>query len=167
MDEILKLEWMTLDHLDRITEIEAAAFSNPWTRRDFEFALKRSNSICQIVLFTDQLIGYVVGFTVDREYHLADFAVAPDFQRQGLGRKTLEMVFDALGTQAQVVSLEVRMSNQVAIDLYKKMGFETVAIRKDYYTGPAEDALVMLKSLNTRLSDWVSAVLPKTAKNKK
>ena len=146
-------------HLDRVIQIETAVFSTPWTRRDFEFARNRKNSFCRVVMVECEIVGYVVGFLIGREFHLVNLAIAPDFQRKGLGRKTLKAVFDLLEKMAQVVSLEVRMSNCVAIDLYKKMGFETIAIRKAYYTHPREDALVMLKPLNTRLSDWVSQVL--------
>ena len=147
---------MIPSHLDRIIKIERAVFPAPWKRRDFEFARNRKNGFCRVVMVECELVGYVVGFLIDREFHLANLAIAPDFQQRGLGRKTIEAVFDLLETKARVVSLEVRMSNWVAIDLYKKMGFETMAIRQAYYTHPREDALVMLKPLNTRLSDWVS-----------
>ena len=150
---------MVPSHLSRVLEIERAVFSTPWKRRDFEFVRNRNNSFCRMVMVGCEIAGYVVGFLIDREFHLENFAIAPDFQQKGLGRKTLKAVFDVLDTKARVVSLEVRMSNCVAIDLYKKMGFETMAIRKAYYTHPREDALVMLKPLNTRLSDWVSQVL--------
>ena len=146
-------------HLDRVIKIERAVFPSPWKRRDFEFARNRKNGFCRVVMVGYELVGYVVGFLIDREFHLVNLAIAPDFQRKGLGRKTLKAVFDLYKKMAQVVSLEVRMSNCAAIDLYKKMGFETIAIRKAYYTHPREDALVMLKPLNTRLSDWVSQVL--------
>ena len=149
---------MLPSHFDRVIKIETAVFSSPWTRRDFEFARSRKNGFCRVVMVEREIVGYVVGFLIDREFHLVNLAIAPDFQRKGLGRKTLKAVFDLLETKAQVVSLEVRMSNCTAIDLYKKMGFETMAIRKAYYTHPREDALVMLKPLNTRLSDWVSQV---------
>ena len=145
-------------HLSRVIEIERAVFSRPWTKRDFVLARKRANSLCWVVRVEREVAGYVVGFVIDREFHLENFAIAPCFQHEGLGRKTLEAVFDLLNTKAQVISLEVRMSNCAAIDLYKKMGFETVAIQKAYYTHPCEDALIMLKPLNTRLSDWVSHV---------
>ncbi len=150
---------MIPSHFDRVIKIERVVFSTPWKRRDFEFARNRENGFCRVVMVGCELVGYVVGFLIDREFHLVNFAIAPDFQRKGLGRKTLKAVFDLLEKMAQVVSLEVRMSNCAAIDLYKKMGFETIAIRKAYYTHPREDALVMLKPLNTRLSDWVSQVL--------
>ena len=150
---------MVPSHFDRVIKIEMAVFSSPWTRRDFEFARNRENGFCRVVMVECEIAGYVVGFLIGREFHLVNLAIAPDFQRKGLGRKTLKAVFDLLEKMAQVVSLEVRMSNCAAIDLYKKMGFETIAIRKAYYTHPREDALVMLKPLNTRLSDWVSQVL--------
>lgn len=157
---------MTKGHIDQVVEIEKAVFTNPWKDRDFEFALKRKNSFCRIILVEHNMVGYVVGFVIDREFHLADFAIAPAFQRKGLGQKALETAFEMLH-KIQVVSLEVRMSNHVAIGLYKKMGFETMAIRKGYYTGPSEDALVMLKPLKSQLSDWVSRVLPDALKKEK
>ena len=149
---------MLPSHFDRVIKIETAVFSSPWTRRDFEFVCNRKNGFCRVVMVECEIVGYVVGFLIGREFHLVNLAIAPDSQRKGLGRKTLKAVFDLLETKARVVSLEVRVSNCAAIDLYKKMGFETIAIRKAYYTHPREDALVMLKPLNTRLSDWVSQV---------
>ena len=160
----LLLEDMTRDHLGQVVDIEAAVFTNPWKHRDFEFALKRKNSLCQVVLVEDNVVGYVVGFLIEREFHLADFAITPAFQQKGFGKQALHASFEMLNKKAQVVSLEVRMSNQVAIDLYKELGFETIAIRKAYYTGPCEDALVMLKPLKSQLSDWVSRVLPDALK---
>lgn len=149
---------MTRSHLRRVTEIERAVFSDPWTWRDFARARKRNDGLCWVALVKREVAGYVVGSLIDGEFHLENFAIAPGFQHAGLGRKTLEAAFDRLDAKAQVISLEVRMSNRTAIDLYKKMGFETVAIQKAYYARPCEDALIMLKPLNTRLSDWVSQV---------
>ena len=149
---------MRPSHFDQIIKIERVVFPAPWKRRDFEFARNRENGFCRVVMVECEIAGYVVGFLIGREFHLVNLAIAPDFQHKGLGRRTLQAVFDLLKKKARVVSLEVRMSNCAAIELYKKMGFETIAIRKAYYTDPREDALVMLKPLNTRLSDWVSQV---------
>ena len=146
---------MIRSHLRRVTEIERAVFSDPWTRRDFARARKRNNGLCWVALVKREVAGYVVGSLIDREFHLENFAIAPCFQHEGLGQKTLQAAFDLLETKARVISLEVRMSNRAAIDLYKKMGFETVAIQQAYYAHPREDALVMLKPLKTRLSEWV------------
>ncbi len=152
------LAQMNPAHLKRVVEIETAVFSDPWKPRDFELARNRNNSFCRVVLVERTVAGYVVGLGMDREFHLENFAIAPRFQHKGLGQKALKAAFDLLDKRTRVVSLEVRISNRVAIAFYKKMGFETMAIRKAYYTYPIEDALVMLKPLKTRLSDWVSHV---------
>lgn len=146
-------------HLEFVVEIEQLVFSHPWTKRDFEFALKRDNAYCRVVFVDDLLVGYVIGFFIKKEFHLADFSIHPKQQRQGMGRRTLKVLCDDLADLAHVISLEVRMSNVVAIELYKKFGFQTMAIRKDYYTRPQEDALVMLKPLQGKLSDWVTDAL--------
>jgi len=150
---------MQVCHLESVVEIEQLVFSNPWTKRDFEFALKRDNAYCRVVFVGELLVGYVIGFFIKKEFHLADFSIHPNQQRQGLGRRTLEVLVGDLSTLAHVISLEVRMSNVAAIELYKQFAFQTMAIRKDYYTQPQEDALVMLKPLQGKLSDWVTEAL--------
>ena len=157
--DTLLLEPMAACHLEAVVEIEELVFSHPWTRRDFEFALKRENAYCRVVTVNEAFVGYVVGFFINKEFHLADFSIHPGLQRQGLGRKTLQVLCADLCSLAHVISLEVRMSNFAAIELYKQFGFQTMAIRKDYYSGPREDALVMLKPLQGKLSDWVSKAL--------
>lgn len=152
-------------HLADVLAIEERVFTNPWTLRDFEFALKRENAYCRIVVRDEKMIGYVIGFVIDKEFHLADFSIHPTLQRQGLGQKTMAILSEELGGLVQVISLEVRMSNVGAIELYKKIGFQTMAIRKGYYSNPEEDALVMLKPLQGQLSDWVHMALSKRAEN--
>jgi ribosomal-protein-alanine N-acetyltransferase len=157
--DTLLLEPMAACHLEAVVEIEELVFSHPWTRRDFEFALKRENAYCRVVTVNEAFVGYVVGFFINKEFHLADFSIHPKLQRLGLGRQTLENLCTDLYSLAQVISLEVRMSNVAALELYKQFGFQTMAIRKDYYARPQEDALVMLKPLQGKLSDWVTEAL--------
>ena len=157
--EELILEPMQVCHLADVIEIEDLVFLHPWKQSDFEFALKRENAFCRVVRVGQQLVGYVVGFFISKEFHLADFSIHPKLQRLGLGRQTLENLCTDLYSLAQVISLEVRMSNVAALELYKQFGFQTMAIRKDYYARPQEDALVMLKPLQGKLSDWVTEAL--------
>ena len=153
------LEEMHEAHLDVVTDIEALSFSSPWKHRDFLFSMARDNSDCRVVLIDQQVMGYVVGFVIGREYHLADFAIHPAYRRQGIGHRVLIRAFETLDASVHVVSLEVRMSNLAVVGLYRQMGFETMAIRKDYYGSPREDALVMLKPIRGKLSDWVAQAL--------
>ena len=85
------------------------------------------------------------------EAHLLNLAISPDWQRQGLGAALLQYVLqEAKKTQISMLYLEVRPSNDNAIRLYNRNGFEGFAIRKDYYPAKnnrREDALVMRCSL--------------------
>jgi len=162
MDKLL-LEPMQVCHLTVVAEIESMVFSNPWLQSDFESALERKNAYCRIVVRNGQILGYVVGFFINKEFHLADFSIHPDQQRKGFGQQVLDMLCCELHDLSQVISLEVRMSNVAALELYKKNGFQTMAIRKTYYTHPEEDALVMLKPLRGKLSDWITEALLDTS----
>lgn len=144
--------------LDQVVEIESRAFTSPWQRVDFERALRRENALCLVARSRGDLVGYAVGFVGTEELHIVDLAIAPERHRQGIGGALL----DALTSQsrdlsAKVASLEVRSSNDEAIGLYQSRGFLTVAMRRNYYHRPKEDALVMLKPLEGALSDWVTA----------
>ena len=153
-----RLGEMGAGHLDAVVDIERVGFANPWSKRDFENALSRQDSYCLVFLSGSRVVAYAVGFLVPNEYHLADLAVHPDFRRRGLGRQFMKAVLEGLPDRnVQVVSLEVRISNVPAIGLYRKLGFRTVAIRRGYYSEPVEDALVMLKTLYGRLSEWVNS----------
>ena len=157
---------MGAEHLDSVLEIERVVFSNPWRRRDFLFSMEREGSLCTVVLNENAVFGYFVGFLVDREFHLADFAVHPDLQGQGFGRLVLKDLVHTLESyEVQVVSLEVRASNVSAVGLYRDFGFKTMAIRKDYYSRPKEDALIMLLPIHGRLSDWVESAMRPPSKS--
>lgn len=155
MGESIRLELMAESHLDAITAIESVSFSFPWQRSDFLLAMSRENSFCRVVLFAGGVVGYLVGFVTGHEFHLADFAIAPTHRRCGFGQQALDCLLVSLDRHIQVVTLEVRMSNAAAIGLYKRQGFQTMAIQRDYYRQPEEDALVMVKTLQGPLSDWV------------
>ena len=87
----------------------------------------------------------VVGFLAARtlaagESEILNLAVAPEFRRRGLGRTLLRAWMDEV---AGTVYLEVRASNQAALDFYKSLGFEVVVVRPEYYSSPPESAIVM------------------------
>lgn len=151
---------MSEDDLDDVVCIEVASFSNPWRRRDFEYALTKRDGHCLVALAEGRVVGYSIGFFVLGEYHLADFVVHPEFRNRGLGRRFLHAVLEMLESrEVNHVTLEVRMSNAPALALYEKSGFQTVAIRRGYYSRPREDAFVMLKALRGSFSDWVDSSL--------
>lgn len=146
----LHLEAMTEAHLDRLLPIELQAHGHPWSRGNFADALK-SGYWGQVLLRDDQLLGYFVAMLIVDEFHLLNITVAPQAQRQGLGRLLMEVL--RCGAQAnacQSLWLEVRESNLAARALYQRQGFEQVGARKRYYPveqGERETAIIMSLTL--------------------
>ena len=132
--------------LDGVLEIDAASFVNPTTREWYETELTRPD-VCFIhVIRTEDrpVAGYAAFWRVLDEIHINNVAVHPDLRRRGLGRLLLAGTLDAawrLG--ARRATLEVRRSNLPAIRLYQRAGFSEAGIRRQYYTQPVEDALVL------------------------
>ena len=137
---------MNIDHLPQVLHIEQSAYSHPWTRGNFVDSLASGYHML-VWQFGDELACYLVAMRGADEAHLLNFTVAPDHQRQGLAHAMLTHL--QTWGQAQGVHslwLEVRISNQRAIDIYTAFGFVQDGVRHDYYpaqSGVREDAVVM------------------------
>ena len=140
---------MDLDDLDRIVELEHILFTSAWNKSDFIYELLENQFSFNYVLEeNDQIIGYVGVWLMYEQSQITPIGVDPAYWRRGLGRMLMqEMIELAMKQGCEKMSLEVRISNQPAISLYQSLGFETVAIRKDYYQDNHEDAYLMVKGL--------------------
>ena len=101
---------------------------------------------CWVTTHGEAVMGYAVLMVALDEAHLLNFAVASEWQSQGIGRAFLgHMIQVAKDAGAQIVYLEVRPSNNAARHLYRKMGFQQIAIRPEYYPAASgrEDALFL------------------------
>jgi ribosomal-protein-alanine N-acetyltransferase len=133
------------EDLDRVHEIERSAYPHPWTRGIFSDCL-RVGYECWGMQTGSDLIAYCVLTHAAGESHLLNLCVAPDRQRQGLGRLMLEHAIRMARLQdCESMFLEVRPSNPAGYGLYAARGFRVVGRRSDYYrAGEArEDAIVM------------------------
>ncbi len=129
--------------------IEQAAFTDPWSRRSFEELLAQPHVRALAVDGDDgALAGYVLYTVVAGEGEILNLAVAPGARRRGLGRILLEATLDRMReTGAATVFLEVRQSNQAAIELYARSGFASISLRRGYYRNPTEHAVTMALDL--------------------
>lgn len=141
---------MQVDDIDQVLAIENVAYTHPWTRGNFLDSI-RSNY--QTIVLRDasyQVIGYFLMMPAVDEAHLLNITVRPDLQGIGLGRMLLDKAV-ALARERKMASmlLEVRPSNQRALEVYKRYGFERIGQRKGYYpaTNGREDAIVMRMAL--------------------
>jgi ribosomal-protein-alanine N-acetyltransferase len=135
---------MTENDLEEVTTLEHAIFSDPWSRNSFEFDLKNNPYSMPLVLEDDQQIaGYAIVWKIYEEFHIANLAIRPEQQGRKLGTYLLKEILNMHQDCAYAI-LEVRESNQPAIQLYQKFGFKTIMKRIRYYRN-GETALVMQK----------------------
>ncbi|MGH7476341.1 MAG: ribosomal protein S18-alanine N-acetyltransferase [Longimicrobiales bacterium] len=148
----LTLRPMTAVDLDRVLEIEHAAFAMPWSSLTYRNLLARAEAEIWVAELPDAgIIGYTAFWTVLDESELGNIAVSPAWRRRGIARRLIEHALArAAARGAAAVFLEVRVSNHAALQLYEELGFVHVGMRRNYYAYPLEDALVMRRELRSR-----------------
>ncbi|WP_051074215.1 ribosomal protein S18-alanine N-acetyltransferase [Effusibacillus pohliae] len=141
---------MQLSDIDRILEIERQSFSAPWSRAAFERELTGNHFAKYIVVEVDgRVVGHAGMWIIVDEAHITNIAIDPAYRGRKLGENLLrQMMALAVWNGARRMTLEVRVSNQTAQNLYRKLGFRGCGIRKNYYSDNQEDALIMWAELN-------------------
>ena len=130
--------------LDRIESIEQRAYPTPWSRSMFASELAKPTSICLGAFDGSDLVGYVINSRYVDAWHVMNVAVDPDHQRRGVATALLQHLFEVTrDDERRGYTLEVRVSNDDAIRLYERLGFEARGLRRGYYTDNREDALIM------------------------
>ncbi len=137
---------MDLGDVPQVSELEDQSFENPW-QEDFFSECLEAGYCCRVLAQNGVIHAYGVMSLEAKMAHILNLCVRPESRATGLGYRLLLALLDlAREAWAGVVLLEVRSSNKPAIQLYRRMGFRQVDIRRNYYSGPqgSEDALVML-----------------------
>lgn len=132
--------------LDGVLALEQASFNNPTTREWYEGELKRPEVCFIYVLRTPghPVAAFCAFWLVAEQAHINNLAVLPELRGRGLGTQLLEAVIaEAAHLGAGLMTLEVRQSNMPALRLYARSGFAQDGVRKNYYSSPVEDALVL------------------------
>jgi ribosomal-protein-alanine N-acetyltransferase len=136
------------EHLDEIMAIEQEAYPEPWTLRMFHDEIRNQRSRFYVAYHEDTLAAYGGFWLVLDEAHITSVAVRDIYRGRGFGRQVMEyLLTDAVDAEARQATLEVRVSNLRARNLYLSLGFRPVGLRKGYYPKNNEDAIVMLKDL--------------------
>ncbi|HLU65293.1 MAG TPA: ribosomal protein S18-alanine N-acetyltransferase [Kofleriaceae bacterium] len=141
---------MQREDLEEVLEIEKHAFRSSWPRQIFLEELEREWARLDVLRErqedgTSRIAAYCNYWLVRDEVHLLNIATHPDLRRRGHARQLMRhMVEFARRHACRYITLEVRRSNQAAIDLYRAFDFQPVGIRPRYYVEDQEDALVML-----------------------
>ena len=140
----LKIEEMKLDDIDGVFEVEKNCFEDYWSKDSFKKELSNNLAKYLVAKVDGKVVGYVgIWFVVD-EGHITNVAVHEDYRGQKIGDQLIkELVQVCKDNNIVSMTLEVRTSNTVAQNLYRKYGFKMAGIRKEYYSNNKEDAIIM------------------------
>lgn len=139
---------MILEDLNEVLEIEALAFSTPWSRNSFLYELLENERAFYLTAKNEygRVMGYVGMWIVFDEGHITNLATHPQYRRQGVARKLMyELIAASKERGVRYLTLEVRRTNSEAQELYQKLGFVHMGVRRKYYLDNNEDALIMWK----------------------
>lgn len=139
---------MTAQELPAVAALERACFSHPWSEQSLSASLHNGRSVFLTAHGAGELLGYLGMEYVLGEGSVTNVAVFPPYRRQGVADALLgRLLQTARAMGLQTITLEVRAGNAAAIALYHKWGFLPVGRRKNYYTAPTEDAILMTVTL--------------------
>lgn len=136
----------TKENIKDIFLIEQTCFSTPWTEQSIADSVSNNSNYFNVAYVGDKPAGYMSMQLVQGEGDIMRVAVLPEFRRLGVGRALLDECFSVNNPDA--VFLDVRENNTPAIRLYESFGFVNIGIRKNYYSNPTENAVMMKKTVD-------------------
>ncbi len=139
---------MKLEDLNEVLEIEVLAFATPWSRNSFLYELLENERAFYLTAKNEsgRIMGYVGMWIVFDEGHITNLATHPQYRRQGVAHRLMkELIAASKANGVRYLTLEVRRTNNQAQELYQKMGFVHMGVRRKYYLDNNEDALIMWK----------------------
>ena len=144
----IELRRLGLTDLRAIEEIERKSYPTPWSRSMFAGELAKPSSVCLGAFELDgdegRLSSYLIVSRYVDAWHVMNVAVDAPWRGRGVARQMLERLFELTGEDIdRGYTLEVRVSNDSAIGLYRDLGFVETGVRRGYYTDNREDALIM------------------------
>jgi [ribosomal protein S18]-alanine N-acetyltransferase len=140
--ERFELRRLAYSDLPAVISIERRSFPTPWSLAMFVLELSKPSGICLAATINGELIGYLVCSRYDDVWHLMNVAIHPRRRRERIATALIERLFDEAGEDARY-TLEVRISNGPAIEMYERFGFRSAGRRRRYYHDNGEDALIM------------------------
>ena len=140
---IRKLAINDVDYIEQIFNLEKEIFKNSaFTKESTENLIKEDNSFIYTYLIDEKVCGYLMVLDSIDVYEILAIATIEEYRNKGIAQELLDKI------KTKDIFLEVRESNQVAINFYKKNKFNQISIRKNYYSEPNENAIIMKLEVN-------------------
>ena len=140
------MEYVLMDqsHVESIARLESVCFNDPWSINSIQSELNNALSLWVVAVESNRVVGYVGSQSVMGWADMMNLAVDPDYRNRGIGRELVAQLIKRLKeNEVTCLTLEVRVSNTPAVNLYNSLGFCEVGIRPGYYRNPKEDALIL------------------------
>lgn len=142
-------------HLEDLLNLEKRVYRGhtPWDRFSFRNELKKHHDSLYLVVYDgSQLVGFIGARFFDKEGHITNIAISPEYQHRKIGSFLVSMMIDyGRKNDCDLMTLEVRMDNAIAQAAYKKLGFKPNIVRKNYYFTDKMDGLNMVLNLKEGL----------------
>ena len=143
---MIEVRRMTASDVNSVCEIERACFTRPWTGQNFLDSLNNGCSVFFVSLDGGTITGFIGADDVGGEVYISNVAVREEFRKRGIASALIDAMNSyCIDNNAEFITLEVRVSNTPAVNLYEKSGFENLGRRKNFYSAPNEDAFIMTK----------------------
>ena len=140
---IKKLTSNDIDYIEQIFNLEKEIFINSSFNKTYlETLIKADNSFIYAYIIEDKVCGYLMVLDSIDVYEILAIATVKEYRNKGIAQELLDKI------KIKDIFLEVRESNQTAINFYKKNNFKEISIRKNYYSEPTENAIIMKLEVN-------------------
>ena len=140
---IKKLAINDVDYIEQIFNLEKDIFKNSaFSKESTENLVKADNSFIYAYLVDEKVCGYLMVLDSIDVYEILAIATVEEYRNKGIAQELLDKI------KTKDIFLEVRKSNEKAINFYKKNNFKQISIRKGYYSDPTEDAIIMKMEVN-------------------
>ena len=140
---IIKLTSNDINYIEQIFNLEKEIFkSSAFSKSYLNTLIKGDNSFIYVYLIDDKVCGYLMILDSIDVYEILAIAAVEEYRNKGIAQELLDKI------KTKDIFLEVRESNQTAINFYKKNNFKEISIRKNYYSEPTENAIIMKLEVN-------------------
>lgn len=147
-DNMVFVRCAEVSDIEFISLLEQKTFSEPWSKDNIEYAINDEDTVFLVAEIDGEKVGYISGKNIAGEMYFNNVAVEKKYRGKGIGKRLVAQICRiAKQSKCILVTLEVRESNSVAIDLYKQNGFVQVGLRKNFYSSPTENALILTKNI--------------------
>ena len=140
---IKKLTSNDINYIEQIFNLEKEIFKNSAFNRTYlDSLIKADNSFIYVYTISEKVCGYLMVLDSIDVYEILAIATIEEYRNKGIAQELLDKI------KIKDIFLEVRESNQIAISFYKKNKFKEISIRKNYYSEPTENAIIMKLEVN-------------------